>query len=423
MSARRSPPATLRGRWLLLARVAWVVVALLYVGVFISGIPSEFARLQTPCTDAVSCSLIPHLTVQKVQELKELGFSAEFFAVYFVAIEVAFTAVSAAIGALIFWRRPEDRMALLVSLVLLTFGAALPIPLFTLDLSLVWTASAKAVFFVGAASAILFFYVFPDGHFVPRWSRWLVLASMGVLAPTILLPYSFLSLWQHPLLNAFVSAGIVGALLSAQGYRYKRVSTLAQRQQTKWVVFGTVAALGGYGVFTALDLLLQSALLASLLSNTAFFVLMLLIPISIAVAVLRYRLYDIDILINRTLVYGTLTATLIALYFGGIVLMQSLFVILTGQQSTLAVVASTLPIAALFNPLRRRIQSFIDRRFYRRKYDARKTLETFSATLRDETNLDAVSDDLVGVVRETMQPAHVSLWLRPGTGSKGKQAD
>jgi hypothetical protein len=420
MSTRGSPPATLRGRWLLLARVAWVVVALLYVGVFISGIPSEFARLQTPCTDAVSCSLIPHLTVQKVHELKELGLSAEVFAVYFVAIEVAFTAVSAAIGALIFWRRPEDRMGLLVSLVLLTFGAALPIPLFTLDLSLVWTASAKAVFFVGAASAILFFYVFRDGHFVPRWSRWLVLVSMGLLAPTILLPYSFLSLWQHPLLNALVSASIVGALLSAQGYRYKRVSTLAQRQQTKWVVFGTVAALGGYGVFTALDLLLQSALLASLLSNTAFFVLMLLIPISIAVAVLRYRLYDIDILINRTLVYGTLTATLIALYFVGIVVLQRLFVLLTGQQSTLAVVASTLFIAALFTPLRRRIQSFIDRRFYRRKYDARKTLEAFSAKLRDETNLDALSDDLVGVVRETMQLTHVSLWLRPETSPEGE---
>src|SRR5688572_32193937 len=125
-----SPDATLRRRWLLIARLAWVVVALLYVGVFISGIPREFARLQTPCNDAVSCSLIPHLTVQKVQELKEVGLSAEVFAAYFVAIEVAFTAVSAAIGTLIFWRRPEDRMAVLVSLVLLTFGAALPIPLF-----------------------------------------------------------------------------------------------------------------------------------------------------------------------------------------------------------------------------------------------------------------------------------------------------
>jgi hypothetical protein len=423
MSARGSPPATLRGRWLLLVRVTWVVVALLYVGVFISGIPSEFVRLQSPCTDAVSCSLIPHLTVQKVQELKEVGLSAEFFATYFVAIEVAFTAVSAAIGALIFWRRPEDRMALLVSLMLLTFGGALPIPLFTLDLSPVWTASARALSFVGAASAILFFYVFPDGHFVPRWSRWLGLASIGVLAPTLLFPSSFLSLWRHPLLNAVLSASIVGALLLAQAYRYKRVSTPIQRQQTKWVVFGTVAALGGYGVFTALDLLLPSVLLASLLGNTAFFVLMLLIPISIAVAILRYRLYEIDTLINRTLVYGTLTATLVALYFSGIVVLQRVFVALTGEKSTLAVVASTLTIAALFNPLRRRLQGFVDRRFYRKKYDAAKTLEAFSAKLRNETDLDALSNDLVGVVRETMQPAHVSLWLRTDTGSKGQQED
>ena len=136
-------------------------------------------------------------------------------------------------------------------------------------------------------------------------------------------------------------------------------------------------------------------------------------PIAIGIAILRYSLYEIDTLINRTLVYGSLTAMLVALYFGGIVLLQRFFVLLTGEKSTLAVVASTLLIAALFNPLRRRIQSFIDRRFYRKKYDARKTLETFSTKLRDETDLNALSDDLVGVVRETMQPAHVSLWLRP----------
>jgi hypothetical protein len=146
-------------------------------------------------------------------------------------------------------------------------------------------------------------------------------------------------------------------------------------------------------------------------------------PVFTYIAILKYRLYDIDVVINRTLVYGSLTTMLVALYFGGIVVLQRVFVLLTGQQSTLAVVASTLAIAALFVPLRRRVQGFVDRRFYRRKYDARKTLEAFSTKLKNETDLEALNNDLVGVVRETMQPAHVSLWLRPETPGKGEQAD
>jgi hypothetical protein len=138
----------------------------------------------------------------------------------------------------------------------------------------------------------------------------------------------------------------------------------------------------------------------------------------VGIAILRHRLYEIDLLINRTLVYGSLTAILVAHYFGSIVWLQMVFVELTGQRSTLAVVASTLVIAALFNPLHRWVQAFVDRRFYRRKYNARKTLEAFSAKLRDETDLDALRDDLVGVVRETMQPAHISLWLRPDPSSR-----
>jgi hypothetical protein len=137
------------------------------------------------------------------------------------------------------------------------------------------------------------------------------------------------------------------------------------------------------------------------------------VPIAVGVAVLRYRLYDIDLLINRTLVYGTLTATLVFLYVCLVISLQYVVRAFTGQESQLAIVASTLAVAALFMPLRWRIQAFIDRRFYRRKYDSRKILEAFSATLRDETDLEALNGELVGVVRETMQPAHVSLWVRP----------
>jgi hypothetical protein len=196
-----------------------------------------------------------------------------------------------------------------------------------------------------------------------------------------------------------------------------RHATWIARQQIKWFAYTTAVAISG--------IILKNTgypLVGVTLLWWAGFVLTVIglagNPIGMGVAILRYRLYEIDTLINRTLVYGSLTAALVALYFGGIVLMQSLFVILTGQQSTLTVVASTLLIAALFNPLRRRIQSFIDRRFYRRKYDAAKTLEAFSTKLRDETNLDALSHDLMSVVRETIQPAHVSLWLHPDSATK-----
>jgi hypothetical protein len=216
----------------------------------------------------------------------------------------------------------------------------------------------------------------------------------------------------------FVLIFVASASLVARLHRARGV----ERQQIKWVAYagalGGGAALPTYTVLEAVNLpwLHLAGYVPALVG-------ILGVPTAVGIAITRYRLYDIDILINRTLVYGTLTATLVALYLVGIVVLQRVFVFLTGQQSTLAVVASTLLIAALFNPLRRSLQSFIDRRFYRRKYDARKTLERFSARLRDETDLDALSDDLVDVVRETMQPTHASLWLRPDTGSKGSQID
>ena len=220
-----------------------------------------------------------------------------------------------------------------------------------------------------------------------------------------------------PVQTFVLALGLAAAASVVVGRRGARG---VERQQIKWLLYaGTIFFVGNFlknTDFSPLGEVSWGLWIGYLLVGIGG----LGGPIAIGIAILRYRLYEIDTLINRTLVYGALTAILAALYFGGIVVLQRVFVAFTGEQSTLAVVASTLVIAALFNPLRRRVQAFVDRRFYRRKYDAAKTLEAFSAKLRDETDLDALSDDLVGVVRETMQPSHVSLWLRPDPPLRGK---
>ncbi len=191
-----------------------------------------------------------------------------------------------------------------------------------------------------------------------------------------------------------------------------------ERQQIKWFVYAAAANVSSATLAYTIPGVLDTPLWLERAGFALNIISIPAMPIAIGIAILRYRLYDIDLIINRTLVYGSLTATLALLYVGGVLALQGTFRTLTGQESQLAVVASTLTIAALFNPMRRRIQSFIDRRFYRRKYDARQTLEAFSATLRDETDLDALSDDLVRVARGTMHPEHASLWLRPEMTSK-----
>jgi hypothetical protein len=250
--------------------------------------------------------------------------------------------------------------------------------------------------------------LFPTGRLPSqRWRpvAWIVLAA-GATGVTL---GPFLS-EDSVLIIAVVMTLIIASGLSALSLvvRYRGASGV-ERQQLKWFAFAAVLLVAvPIADLLGLHRLLGNGLLWTLLENVTLTGLY----VAVGIAILRYRLYEIDLIINRTLVYGSLTVMLVTLYFGTIVVLQRLFVALTGEQSTLAVVASTLIIAALFNPLRRRIQSFIDRRFYRSKYDAIKTLEDFSVKLKDETDLQALNSDLVGVVRETMQPAHVSLWLR-----------
>ncbi len=260
--------------------------------------------------------------------------------------------------------------------------------------------------------------LFPTGDLPSR--RWRPLAWAAATAGTALLTLN-LFFASPDKVGGTVTAMTVAAAstifvvlaLSALSLvvRYRRTGGV-ERQQLKWFALAAVVAASSL-VGQLLGEALWNLLIAA--TNTALYV-------AVGVAILRYRLYDIDLLINRTLVYGSLTVTLALVYFGGVVGLQSVFRVLTGQESTLAVVASTLVIAALFNPLRRRVQAFVDRYFYRRKYDAAKVLAAFNARLQDETDLDALGNDLARVARETMQPEHLSLWLRRLGAQKSDQS-
>jgi hypothetical protein len=419
MSRRTSPPVpTLRGRWLLLARVAWVAVTIVALGVFIISVPARYAELAYP-TAGVRAALA------------QMGLSADGYALYNVALDSVFVSVCAVVAIVIFWRRSNDPMAMLVATMLVVWGPLNGLLVLTPSATegmypVVQMTLGSLLTYVGYMSWMLFFYLFPSGRFVPRWTRWLALCWVLFSGSWIFTPFVGPPSWPPLLFNAAILV-LWGSFPVAQLYRYARVSDRTQRQQTKWVVFGVAVAVAGvlttiFTVGAAVDLRPEevSQRMVSMLLMDAF---VLLIPLSIGMAVLRSRLFDIDVVINRTLVYGALTAMLVTVYFGGVAATQTIFRVLTGQekQPQLAIVVSTLVIAALFNPLRRRIQSFIDRRFYRSKYDATKTLEAFSAKLRDETDLDALNAELVGVVRETMQPAHVSLWLRPDSPPRGSE--
>jgi hypothetical protein len=317
---------------------------------------------------------------------------------------------------------------------------------------------SSCLWFATLTLGVFLILFFPHGHLLSRW--WQIVAWAAIFGATLAtLGTAFMPdylIVTHPYVeNPFKVMRVIGRFTTYELFGASRfvgmtlllASSLAalispilrlhrtrgiERQQIKWFLFAAVPLSALLGLME-LELLIVNlnydfGLTFDFLFNngTSIFpswqafktvqvvaVLSLLVtPILTYIAILRYRLYEIDFIINRTLVYTSLTATLLVLYFGLIVVLQRVFALLTGQRSTLAVVASTLLIAALFNPWRYRIQSFIDRRFYRRKYDARKALEAFSAQLRNETDLEALRGDLVGVVRETMQPAHVSLWLR-----------
>jgi len=367
---------------------------------------------------------------------------SNYSSVTLAVLALAFSVV----GAIIASRQPRNAIGWLFCSVGVTIGLSS----FAGDYAEFWLASGFGMGALGETAAwfsswswtLLVFVptsflllLFPDGRLPsPRWRPVAWCAALGLIGflsgytlepgpledfPRMMNPYGVDSL----ILNA---VAIAGAILASASMVASAISLIvrmrragrAERQQIKWLAYGGAVVVGA--VFVGGVISVWSGDVGIALISLG----LLGVPIFTGVAIARYRLYDIDIVINRTLVYGALTAALVAMYFGGVATLQALFRTLTDQeqQPQLAIVVSTIAIAALFDPLRRRIQSFIDRRFYRSKYNAQKTLEAFSSKLRDETDLEALSGNLEGVVRGAMQPAHVSLWLRPSTSSKVEKA-
>jgi hypothetical protein len=398
------------------------MVFALAVGLFLASIPAHYDAIV-----GFSDSEMKPAAVRA--SLEASGISVQFYALCLLSISLVSTVVWVAVAGVIFSRRADNWIALFASLSLMTFGTlSLPpsLPALADQFSSVWLP-IHLLALIGTVALYIFYLLFPNGRFVPRWARWAAVLFATHEVFYWLFPRSIFNIARSfPFLDFAVLTTFACIAIGSQMYRYRYVSSPAERQQTKWVVFGLVSA--GLGAI-AFELSIpgsplgQFGPLLALALEAGLFGSLLLIPLSIGVAIVHDRLWDIDIVIRRTLVYGILTASLALVYFGGVAVAQAVFHAFTGQerQPQLAVVVSTLVIAALFNPLRGRIKSLIDKRFYRSKYDARKTLDAFSATLNQETDLDALSDDLLTVVRGTMQPTHVSLWLRPETDAKDEQ--
>ncbi len=417
----------LHSHWLVLARFVWTTLIVLILAFFFANLPVYFAQLHTICAGSVCARW--QLTPANARALQNAGISVSLYAIFNLVLSLFSSLVWFAVAAFIAWRKSNDWLALLASLLLVSEGAVQ----FSGSLSTPLGYSSTAwyiptVFFLLLESTLylLVLSLFPNGRFVPGWMRWLVTAEIasGVIffllsssSPNIETLLNPLTAWQL----LFLWVHIIGAIciIGGQIYRYRRVSSPTERQQTKWVILGFIGGPVLAAVFLIPPLLFPSLSAADslyfLLYKPVFSIVFLLTPLCFGIAILRYRLWDIDVLINRTLVYGLLTVSLTLVFFGLVIGLQSLVGLFTGQvlQSPVVIVASTLAIAALFQPLRRRIQAIIDRRFYRRKYDAAHTLAAFSATLRNEVDLQQLREHLVAVVEETMLPAHVSLWLRP----------
>jgi hypothetical protein len=415
-------------RWLLFARIVWLVLVVGLLGNFIASIPAYYTQLLTLCTNPHTAQCITFQpTTATLAALHHLHLSLSTYASMYLAADILVSLAYLVVGALIFWRKSTAWWGVFFSFVLILFGS------FGVDSSLILDfikPSANppvpvlllSILLVGLQWGLLgaFLLTFPTGRFAPGWTWVLILLwelqvvlfliSAIAIAPSILFAVTFLLTW--------------GTAAGVQFFRYRQLYTPVQRQQTKWVVFAYMVGVVVNVVTNAVGAIAPGLGAPGspypLLVDFISVCLALLIPLSIGIAILRYQLWDIDTIINKALVYASLTALLAAIYAGLIIGLESLAGVIGGSaaQQPVALVISTLVVAGLFLPVRRRIQAVIDRRFYRRKYDAESVLASFSSTLRHEVDLTQLSQRLVEVVQETMQARQVTVWLRPPSPGK-----
>jgi hypothetical protein len=381
------------------------------------GLPARFRQLVT-----LSSQAVPALQNSSPGPLRAI-LAANVYPWITLTQELLLVTGLALVGLVLFWRKPRQWPAILFSLAMITYG---PYITGVLDALLAaspqWQAPIRLVQTLGIGSAVLSGYLFPDGRFVPPWTRLLTLGWIPWILAGLVVPGLFLDFTNPYTVHVPGLLALIGWLfttLLAQGNRYLVASGQMQRRQTRWVLLCMTNTIVTYGVLMALRLFVPSfdqpgtgSLIYTLIGYPLFLLSLPVSPVIIFIAILRHHLFDIDTLVNRALVYGTLTFTLGLIYAGSILLLEFLLSGLTGG-SQLALVGSTLATAALFQPLRGWIQQQIDRRFYRRKYDAAKTLAALSATLRQEVDLPQICERIRTVVQETVQPTAVFLWLPP----------
>ena len=408
-AVRSQSELRLTGAPLLLARVGCLLIAVYSLILFAPGLQTAYQQALSVCAIPDSC-LPGQLTTGQAATLHGVGVSVATYAIFQVAFTLLIALVWFVVALVITIRASDNWMVLLIAAQAFTQGASGAYNNFLNGASM-WAIPSQVLGALNSMLLFAFLAMFPTGRFVPRWLRWFLLLALIVAAVMsfVRIPFDFLYFFA-----------VMTTLIVAQIYRYARVSTPLQRQQTKWVILAIalviISEMGSLLPVLFIAELGQPDSIYFLIADPITNILIALCAVAFAFAILRYRLYDVDVIIRRTLIYGSLTVILAAVYVAGVIGVQSIvngIAHTSGRPaSPVLIVITTLLIAALFQPLRRRLQRFIDRRFYRGKYDTRKTLETFSATLRQEVDLSMLTGRLVEVVTETMQPEHVSLWLQ-----------